>query len=74
MPRLFAQACTERSECVATSSFPSLTLTFATPAGAGGTGLLRSTKSSHENRRGRVACLRRGGGQVEAQRIGIVLA
>jgi hypothetical protein len=31
---------------VATSSFPSLTLTFATPAGAGGTGLFRSTKSS----------------------------
>jgi len=43
---------------VATNSFPSLSLR---------TGLLRSTNSSHENRRRRVARLRRHGGEIEAQ-------
>jgi hypothetical protein len=65
-------ACRQSSACdspsppgepqVATSSFPSLTLTFTTPAGAGGTGLFRSTKSPHENRHRHVARLGRGGG------------
>jgi hypothetical protein len=36
--------------------------------------LLCSTKSSHENRRRRVAGLGGGGRQVEAQRVGVVLA
>ncbi len=84
---LFAQACTacpeqrrrERSECVATSSFPSLA-----PSRCSGlrlrTWLLRSTKSSQRDpsatlRAGfGVTGLGGGGGQVESQRVGIVLA
>jgi hypothetical protein len=56
---------------VATSSFPSFALRTALPVSSGH-GLFRSTKSSQANSVS--ARLGRRGRQVEAQRVGVVLA